>query len=114
MMVHVLEQMKQGRSITMMPEDKASTTQAAANFLGVSRQHLVNMLEDGKIPYHKVGSHRRVYFRDLKRYTDQRDINRRDALDNLFEDRKSTRLNSSHVAISYADFCSKKKKQQRK
>src|SRR5690625_5809489 len=26
------------------------------------------------------------------------------------EDRKSTRLNSSHVAISYADFCLKKKK----
>src|SRR5690625_6594509 len=27
------------------------------------------------------------------------------------EDRKSTRLNSSHVAISYAVFCLKKKKQ---
>src|SRR5690625_5495994 len=27
-------------------------------------------------------------------------------------DRKSTRLNSSHVAISYADFCLKKKKTQ--
>src|SRR5579884_3668653 len=29
-------------------------------------------------------------------------------------DRKSTRLNSSHVAISYAVFCLKKKKKQRK
>src|SRR5439155_26675686 len=29
-------------------------------------------------------------------------------------DRKSTRLNSSHVAISYAVFCLKKKKQRRK
>src|SRR5207253_5182088 len=28
------------------------------------------------------------------------------------EDRKSTRLNSSHVAISYAVFCLKKKKQE--
>src|SRR5690625_5747899 len=28
------------------------------------------------------------------------------------EDRKSTRLNSSHVAISYAVFCLKKKKKQ--
>src|SRR5690625_6411675 len=27
----------------------------------------------------------------------------------LFQDRKSTRLNSSHVAISYAVFCLKKK-----
>src|SRR5437870_7844881 len=32
--------------------------------------------------------------------------------DSSGEDRKSTRLNSSHVAISYAVFCLKKKKQQ--
>src|SRR5690625_6444240 len=31
----------------------------------------------------------------------------------LLEDRKSTRLNSSHVAISYAVFCLKKKKKRR-
>src|SRR5215510_15573058 len=30
------------------------------------------------------------------------------------EDRKSTRLNSSHVAISYAVFCLKKKKKNKK
>src|SRR5690554_7339140 len=30
----------------------------------------------------------------------------------MTEDRKSTRLNSSHVRISYAVFCLKKKKQQ--
>src|SRR5690625_6389806 len=33
-----------------------------------------------------------------------------DAITNLITDRKSTRLNSSHVAISYAVFCLKKKK----
>src|SRR5699024_11930940 len=31
----------------------------------------------------------------------------------IFSDRKSTRLNSSHVSISYAVFCLKKKKQDR-
>src|SRR2546430_9095748 len=35
---------------------------------------------------------------------------RTDHLDGLFEDRKSTRLNSSHSQISYAVFCLKKKK----
>src|SRR5699024_12400817 len=30
--------------------------------------------------------------------------------DEVFSDRKSTRLNSSHVSISYAVFCLKKKK----
>src|SRR5438067_8750431 len=31
-----------------------------------------------------------------------------------FQDRKSTRLNSSHVSISYAVFCLKKKKKKKK
>src|SRR5690349_22950321 len=33
---------------------------------------------------------------------------------NAWEDRKSTRLNSSHVEISYAVFCLKKKKKKKK
>src|SRR2546426_3906353 len=32
----------------------------------------------------------------------------------LFTDRKSTRLNSSHLVISYAVFCLKKKKKQKR
>src|SRR5207253_9238997 len=38
---------------------------------------------------------------------------RRRLLSKLLQDRKSTRLNSSHVAISYAVFCLKKKKKTR-
>src|SRR5699024_11516284 len=38
-------------------------------------------------------------------------LKRADAIDSLWQrDRKSTRLNSSHVSISYAVFCLKKKK----
>src|SRR5437870_7348760 len=40
-----------------------------------------------------------------------RAVGGRDRLDVPDRDRKSTRLNSSHVAISYAVFCLKKKKQ---
>src|SRR5690349_23186882 len=39
---------------------------------------------------------------------------RRHAGEHLVEDRKSTRLNSSHVEISYAVFCLKKKKKKKK
>src|SRR5690625_6663301 len=38
------------------------------------------------------------------------DLNRSERIYEMFRDRKSTRLNSSHVAISYAVFCLKKKK----
>ncbi|CAN5347895.1 hypothetical protein BH23BAC3_BH23BAC3_16500 [soil metagenome] len=85
LLTHIVEQMKQGRSIILMPEDESFTTQAGANFLGVSRQHFVDLLEDGKIPFHKVGSHRRVYFRDLKEYADKRDTGRRQTMDELFD-----------------------------
>src|SRR5438034_6047842 len=37
-----------------------------------------------------------------------------DAQFDRFQDRKSTRLNSSHTVISYAVFCLKKKKKQKK
>src|SRR6266496_5631258 len=42
--------------------------------------------------------------------TDPVDALERHYLDEIREDRKSTRLNSSHVEISYAVFCLKKKK----
>src|SRR6266403_4967640 len=35
-------------------------------------------------------------------------LTRQDPVGNVFRDRKSTRLNSSHVEISYAVFCLKK------
>src|SRR5436190_8021231 len=39
---------------------------------------------------------------------------RRDVLAGEAEDRKSTRLNSSHTVISYAVFCLKKKKKKKR
>src|SRR2546430_13584808 len=41
---------------------------------------------------------------------DLREVPARDLGDDVVEDRKSTRLNSSHSQISYAVFCLKKKK----
>lgn len=85
MLADIVQEIKQGHSIVMMPEDEPLTTQAAANFLGVSRQHLVDLLEKGKIDFHYVGTHRRVYFRDLKEYADKRDNARKETLDDLFD-----------------------------
>jgi len=85
-LMHVLRLMQQGRPIAMVPEDEECTTQAAADFLGVSRQHLVDLLEDGEIPFHKVGTHRRVKFHDLLDYRKRRDGDRRAALDRLSEE----------------------------
>ena len=82
-LMRIVRLMAEERSIVLVPEDEEFTTQAAADFLGVSRQHLVDLLEDGKIPFHKVGTHRRVAFRDLLAYQKERDGERRAALGKL-------------------------------
>ncbi len=79
----IVRLMSERQAIVMVPEDEAFTTQAAANYLGVSRQHLVNLVEKGEIPHHKVGSHRRVTFKDLLAYENKRDEARRATMDRL-------------------------------
>ena len=64
----IVRLMSEKKAVVLVPEDEAFTTQAAANYLGVSRQHLVDLLEKKEIPYHKVGTHRRVTFKDLLAY----------------------------------------------
>ncbi|MDP0500795.1 MAG: excisionase family DNA-binding protein [Verrucomicrobiota bacterium JB022] len=72
------------QAIVMIPEDETFTTQAAANYLGMSRQFLIDqVLDAGQLPFHRVGKHRRIYFRDLLAWERQRDEKRRIALDEL-------------------------------
>ncbi len=79
----IVRLMSERKAVVFVPEDEAFTTQAAANYLGVSRQHLVDLLERREIPHHKVGTHRRVTFKDLLAFERRRDQNRRQALDKL-------------------------------
>jgi excisionase family DNA binding protein len=79
----IVRNMKLGRAIVLIPEDQQLTTQRAADLLGVSRPHLVKLLEAGELPYHKAGSHRRVYLRDILAYERRRDAERKKALDSI-------------------------------
>ena len=76
----IVRNMQLGRAVVLIPENQQLTTQRAADLLGVSRPHLIKLLEAGELPHHKVGSHRRVYLRDLVDYQKRRDAERKLAL----------------------------------
>ncbi len=71
------------KPVSIVQDQATLTTIEAAATLGVSRQFLVNILEQGKIPHHLVGSHRRIYAKDLFAYKAERDSNRRKVLREL-------------------------------
>jgi excisionase family DNA binding protein len=70
----LLGALAQGKAVTIMPKELDVTTQEAARFLNVSRPYVIGLLEANKMPYHKVGSHRRIRFEDLMRYKEDRKI----------------------------------------
>ena len=82
----IVRLMSERKAIVMLPEDESFTTQAAANYLGMSRQFFVNLLEKGEISHHRVGTHRRVTFRDLLEYERNRDRTRREVMDQLTDE----------------------------
>lgn len=67
----------------MLSKNETVTIQTAASYLGVSRQHLVNLIDAKLIPFHTVGSQPRVMLRDLLAYEKRRDAERKGSLDKL-------------------------------
>ena len=83
LLVRLLSEMAAGNAVTLIPVHAELTTQQAAGLLGVSRPFVIKQIEDGKLPHRRIGTHRRVMFKDLMDFKRRIDADRSKALDQL-------------------------------
>lgn len=81
----MVAELKRGNGISLVQLHAELTTAEAAELLNVSQPHLIKILDSENIPYHRVGTHRRVRLSDLLEYKERRETERRHALVELHD-----------------------------
>ena len=86
LLMNILEAMAAGQGVSIIPENAELTTVQAAAVLNVSRPYLIKLLTERRIPYRKVGKHRRILMEDVMTYKRRTDREREAVLDELASD----------------------------
>lgn len=68
MILETLDAMADQTPVSIIPANAILTVEQAADELHVSQSFLVNLLEEGQIPFHMKGSHHRIRWSDLRRF----------------------------------------------
>ena len=92
LIAQLLGAMSEGRPVTLMPAKQELSTVEAANFLNVSRPFVIKELEEGRLPYRKVGSHRRIAIEDLVAYAREMRKRQEHALERMAENARELGL----------------------
>lgn len=85
-LTRVVEALSHGYAVTIAPQHTTLTTQQAADLLGISRPTLTKLLDEGKIPFDRPNSHRRIKLTDVLAFQQHRRTERRRLLREMTED----------------------------
>jgi len=85
LLAKILKEISRGNPISIVPVATEMTTQAAAEILGCSRPHFVKLLEEGKIPYIKIGKHRRIKYEDVVTFRKEMKARQRKKIQELMQ-----------------------------
>jgi excisionase family DNA binding protein len=83
LVLDVLTHVARGEMVTFVPYGAVLTTKEAADLLNVSRPFLVQLLEQGEIDFHRVGTHRRIRSENVLAFKNKRDDERKAELREL-------------------------------
>lgn len=83
LLVQVASELRAGNSVVILSAEDEMTPQTAADFLGMSRQFLMRLLDKAELPFHKVGAHRRILRKDVETYARKRAAQRSARLERL-------------------------------
>lgn len=68
----LLEELAAGTSVHLISDDAMLTTSEAGELLGISRTYVTRLVDEGKLPAHRVGTHRRLRATDVLAYRARR------------------------------------------
>jgi excisionase family DNA binding protein len=68
----LLRALASGVPVHVVPLDAELTTQQAADLLGLSRTYVVRLIDQGSLPAHMAGTHRRLLASDVLAYRQRR------------------------------------------
>lgn len=91
-LIEMLQAVADGDTATVVRTPRELTTQQAATVLNVSRPTVLRLIDEGRLPFRMVGTHRRVPASAVLALREEMIAKRRRALDEMVADAESLGL----------------------